>query len=338
MPVNDAAQAIATDRSQNPQVPQARMLSVVVPAKDEEESLPLLVARVIEVCASSGLVLSDIVLVDDGSRDKTWAVMTQLAEGNKAVQAIKLRRNFGKATALMVGIGACAGDVIVTMDADLQDDPDEIPRFIQTLDAGWDLVSGWKKDRHDPLSKTLPSRLFNKVTARISGVHLHDFNCGFKAYRREIFDSVELYGELHRYVPVLAHALGYRVAEIPVRHHARRFGKSKYGVARYLRGFLDLLTVVMITRYAYRPGHLFGGIGAFFLVAGGAVLTYLTGLKLLTGASIGGRPLLLFGVMVVIIGIQLVMFGMLAELVISRTQRPVEAQNVVAQHLGRRRA
>jgi len=338
MPVNDAAQVIATHRSQSPQVPQARTLSVVVPAKDEEESLPLLVARVIEVCASSGLTLSDIVLVDDGSRDKTWAVMTQLAEGNTAVQAIRLRRNFGKATALMVGIGACAGDIIITMDADLQDDPDEIPRFIQTLDAGWDLVSGWKKDRHDPLSKTLPSRLFNKVTARISGVRLHDFNCGFKAYRREIFDSVELYGELHRYVPVLAHALGYRVAEIPVRHHARRFGKSKYGVARYLRGFLDLLTVVMITRYAYRPGHLFGGIGAFFLVGGGAVLTYLTGLKLLTGASIGGRPLLLFGVMVVIIGIQLVMFGMLAELVISRTQRPVEAQNVVAQHLGRRRA
>jgi glycosyltransferase involved in cell wall biosynthesis len=338
MPVNDAAQVIATHRSQGLQVPQSRTLSVVVPAKDEEESLPLLVARVIEVCASSGLVLSDIVLVDDGSRDQTWAVMTQLAQDNKTVQAIRLRRNFGKATALMVGIGACAGDVIITMDADLQDDPDEIPRFIQTLDAGWDLVSGWKRDRHDPLSKTLPSRLFNMVTARISGVGLHDFNCGFKAYRREIFDSVELYGELHRYVPVLAHALGYRVAEIPVRHHARRFGKSKYGVARYLRGFLDLLTVVMITRYAYRPGHLFGGIGAFFLLGGGAALAYLTGLKVFTGASIGNRPLLLFGVMVVIIGIQLIMFGMLAELVISRTQRPVEAQNLVAQHLGGRRA
>ena len=338
MPVNDAAPEIAAQRRSSAQIPQLRTLSVVVPARDEEESLPLLVARVLDVCASSGLTLSEIVLVDDGSRDKTWAVMTQLAQDNKTVQAIRLRRNFGKATALMVGIGACAGDVIITMDADLQDDPDEIPRFIQTLDAGWDLVSGWKRDRHDPLSKTLPSRLFNMVTARISGVGLHDFNCGFKAYRREIFDSVELYGELHRYVPVLAHALGYRVAEIPVRHHARRFGKSKYGVARYLRGFLDLLTVVMITRYAYRPGHLFGGIGAFFLLGGGAALAYLTGLKVFTGASIGNRPLLLFGVMVVIIGIQLIMFGMLAELVISRTQRPVEAQNLVAQHLGGRRA
>lgn len=319
------------------QLPDTRTLSIVVPAKDEEQSLPVLVARIVAVCAANGLTLRDVVLVDDGSTDKTWAVMTELASGNAAVQAIRLRRNFGKATALMVGIGACAGDIVISIDADLQDDPDEIPRFIEMLDAGYDLVSGWKKERHDPLSKTLPSRLFNAVTARISGVRLHDFNCGFKAYRREIFDSVELYGELHRYVPVLAHALGYRIAELPVRHHARRFGKSKYGVARYLRGFLDLLTVVMITRFAYRPGHLFGGIGSLFLLGGGASLTYLTGLKLFTGASIGGRPLLLFGVMVVIIGIQLILFGMLAELIISRTQRPVEARNLVAQHLGRPR-
>ena len=317
---------------------QARTVSIVVPAKDEEESLPLLVARVLEVCARNALSVREIVLVDDGSRDGTWDVMMRLAGEHDAVQAIKLRRNFGKATALMVGINACTGDVVITMDADLQDDPDEIPRFLQELDSGWDLVSGWKKDRHDPVSKTLPSRLFNRVTARISGVELHDFNCGFKAYRREIFDSVDLYGELHRYVPVLAHALGYRVTEIPVRHHARKFGKSKYGVARYLRGFLDLLTVVMITRYAYRPGHFFGGVGAFFLLAGGGVLSYLTALKLITGSDIGGRPLLLFGVMVVIIGMQLVMFGMLAELIISRTQTPVDAQNLVARRVGSRQA
>jgi glycosyltransferase involved in cell wall biosynthesis len=316
----------------------AGALSIVVPAMNEEESLPPLVARITEVCAASGLALSDIVLVDDGSSDRTWAVMAQLAADNEPVQAIRLRRNFGKATALMVGIAACTGDVIITMDADLQDDPDEIPRFVEMLDAGCDLVSGWKKERHDPLTKTLPSRLFNAVTARISGVRLHDFNCGFKAYRREIFDSVELYGELHRYVPVLAHALGYRVGELPVRHHARKFGKSKYGMARYLRGFLDLLTVVLLTRFAYRPGHLFGGLGALFLVGGGGVLAYLAGLKLLTGASIGGRPLLLFGVMVVIIGLQLVLFGLLAELILSRTQRPVEARKLVSQHLGRTRA
>jgi glycosyltransferase involved in cell wall biosynthesis len=310
----------------------AHHLSVVIPAKDEEESLPLVVARIIAACAAGGHRLRDIVLVDDGSSDGTWKVMSKLALENTVVQAIRLRRNFGKATALMVGIGACGGDVIITMDADLQDDPDEISRFLATLDQGYDLVSGWKKERHDPLSKTLPSRLFNKVTARISGVGLNDFNCGFKAYRREIFDSIELYGELHRYLPVLANALGYRIAEIPVRHHPRRFGSSKYGVARYLRGFLDLLTVVLITRFAYRPGHLFGGIGSLLATAGGAALSYLIGLKLITGASIGGRPLLLLGVMGVIVGLQLILFGMLAELIIHRTQRPVERRHLVAQH------
>jgi dolichol-phosphate mannosyltransferase len=317
--------------------PTARRLdvSIVVPAKDEEESLPLIVARIVQACASAGLRLRDIVLVDDGSGDGSWRVMTQLAAENEVVQAIRLRRNFGKATALMVGIGACTGDIVITMDADLQDDPDEIPRFLDALDAGYDVVSGWKKERHDPLSKTLPSRFFNRVTAAISGIRLNDFNCGFKAYRREIFDSVDLYGELHRYVPVLAGALGYRVGEIPVRHHARRYGRSKYGVARFMRGFLDLLTVVMITRFAYRPGHLFGGIGSLFFLGGGAVLAYLTGLKLLTGASIGTRPLLLLGVMAVLIGMQLILFGMLAELIISRTQRPVEARNLVRQHIGR---
>lgn len=311
-----------------------RDVSVVVPAKDEEQSLPLVVARIVQACAASGMALRDIVLVDDGSSDGTWAVMSQLAADNPVVQAIRLRRNFGKATALMIGIGACAGEVVITMDADLQDDPDEIPRFLEALDAGYDVVSGWKKDRHDPPSKTLPSRLFNWVTARISGIRLHDFNCGFKAYRREIFQSVELYGELHRYVPVLASALGYRVGEIAVRHHARRFGKSKYGVARFTRGFLDLLTVVTITRFAYRPGHLFGGIGLLFSLVGGAVLAYLAALKLFTDVSIGGRPLLLFGALAVIVGLQLILFGMLAELVISRTQRPVEARNLVWQHVG----
>jgi hypothetical protein len=229
MPMSQHATAIVSRTGSTEGVARVRDVSVVVPAKDEEQSLPLIVARIVEACTASGIALRDIVLVDDGSSDGTWAAMSQLAADNAIVQAIRLRRNFGKATALMVGIGACAGDVVITMDADLQDDPDEIPRFLETLDAGYDLVSGWKKDRHDPLSKTLPSRLFNRVTASISGVRLHDFNCGFKAYRREIFDSVELYGELHRYVPVLA-ALGYKVAEIPVRHHARRFGKSNTGL------------------------------------------------------------------------------------------------------------
>ncbi|HEU0061784.1 MAG TPA: glycosyltransferase family 2 protein [Hyphomicrobiaceae bacterium] len=317
---------------------EAHALSIVVPAKDEEESLPLVVARITAACRAGGHALRDIVLVDDGSSDNTWEVMSKLAGENDAIQAIRLRRNFGKATALMVGIGACRGDVIITMDADLQDDPEEISRFVETLDRGYDLVSGWKKERHDPLNKTVPSRLFNKVTATISGVKLNDFNCGFKAYRREIFDAIQLYGELHRYVPVLANALGYRIAEIPVRHHARRFGASKYGVARYLRGFLDLLTVVLITRFAYRPGHLFGGIGSLVAAGGGLALAYLIGLKVLTGASIGNRPLLLLGVLAVIVGVQLILFGMLAELIIHRTQRPIEMRHLVAAQRGQQRA
>jgi len=313
-------------------------LSIVIPAKDEEESLPLVVARIMAAAATSGQTLRDIVLVDDGSRDNTWRVMAELAADNEVIQAIRLRRNFGKATALMVGVGACRGDVIITMDADLQDDPDEIARFVETLDCGYDLVSGWKKERHDPLNKTVPSRLFNKVTAAISGVDLNDFNCGFKAYRREIFDAIQLYGELHRYVPVLANALGYRIAEIPVRHHPRRFGTSKYGVARYLRGFLDLLTVILITRFAYRPGHLFGGIGSVLAASGSLALGYLIALKLLTGASIGNRPLLLLGVLAVIVGMQLILFGMLAELIIHRTQRPVEMRHLVAEQRGQKGA
>ena len=317
---------------------EAHALSIVIPAKDEEESLPLVVARIMAAGAASGQIVRDIVLVDDGSSDNTWGVMAELAADNEVIQAIRLRRNFGKATALMVGIGACRGDVIITMDADLQDDPDEISRFVETLDRGYDLVSGWKKERHDPLNKTVPSRLFNKVTAAISGVKLNDFNCGFKAYRREIFDAIQLYGELHRYVPVLANALGYRIAEIPVRHHARRFGTSKYGVARYLRGFLDLLTVVLITRFAYRPGHLFGGIGSLLAAGGSVALGYLIALKVLTGASIGNRPLLLLGVMAVIVGVQLILFGMLAELIIHRTQRPVEMRHLVAEQRGQKRA
>jgi len=317
---------------------EAHALSIVIPAKDEEESLPLVVARIMAAGAASGQIVRDIVLVDDGSSDNTWGVMAELAADNEVIQAIRLRRNFGKATALMVGIGACRGDVIITMDADLQDDPDEISRFVETLDRGFDLVSGWKQERHDPLNKTVPSRLFNKVTAAISGVKLNDFNCGFKAYRREIFDAIQLYGELHRYVPVLANALGYRIAEIPVRHHARRFGTSKYGVARYLRGFLDLLTVVLITRFAYRPGHLFGGIGSLLAAGGSVALGYLIALKVLTGASIGNRPLLLLGVMAVIVGVQLILFGMLAELIIHRTQRPVEMRHLVAEQRGQKRA
>ena len=296
----------------------AHTVSVVVPVFNEEESLAELTER---ICAATGaeLVLAEILFVDDGSTDGSWAEMRRLAAENPRVQAVRLRRNFGKAAALDVGVRQATGSIIVTMDADLQDDPVELPRFVEMIDQGYDLVSGWKKTRNDPLSKTVPSRLFNWVTARASGTRLHDFNCGYKAYRREVFNGIQLYGELHRYIPVLASALGFRIGEIVVRHHARKHGKSKYGVARFLRGFLDLLTVITITRYARRPAHLFGGLGAFVLLAGGVILTYLTGLKLFLGEDIGDRPLLLLGVMAVIVGIQLMLFGMLSELINSRS-------------------
>jgi glycosyltransferase involved in cell wall biosynthesis len=286
----------------------------------------------------AGLSLADIVVVDDGSTDGTWPALEALAERCSQLHALRLRRNFGKSTALMVGVDVALGDVIVTMDGDLQDDPAELPRFVAAIEEGADLVSGWKKARRDPLSKRLPSRLFNSVTAWVSGIELHDFNCGYKAYRREVFQTVQLYGELHRYVPVLADALGFRVAEIAVTHHPRRFGRTKYGVARFLRGFLDLLTVMMITRFAYRPSHLFGGIGTLLLVVGGAALAYLTALKLFAGAHIGDRPLLLLGGLLAIIGVQLLLFGMLAELVISRSPRPAGFHDLVAREVGRRAA
>ncbi|MGI9418247.1 MAG: glycosyltransferase family 2 protein, partial [Geminicoccaceae bacterium] len=233
-------------------------VSIVVPVYEERESLPILTERILEIAERHNFGLHELIFVDDGSLDGSWSVMKDLAATTEQVIAIKLRRNFGKATALNVGIEAARGDVIVTMDADLQDDPAELPRLIETMKSGYDLVSGWRERRNDPMSKTWPSWLYNKVTSWLSGIQLHDFNCGYKAYRREVFDSVDLYGEMHRYVPVLAHSLGFKVGEIPVEHHARRYGQSKYGFKRYMRGFLDLLTVLTITRYARTPGHLFG--------------------------------------------------------------------------------
>jgi glycosyltransferase involved in cell wall biosynthesis len=312
----------------------AMSVSIVIPVRDEAESLAILIGHILRVASAHGIRLVDIVVVDDGSSDGTWPTLTGIAAAHPELRAMRLRRNFGKATALMVGIGAATGDIVVTMDGDLQDDAEELPRFIEAINGGADLVSGWKKERHDPLSKTLPSWIFNRITSRLSGLKLHDFNCGYKAYRREIFDSVQLYGELHRYTPVLVHALGYRITEIVVRHHPRRFGRSKYGVKRLLRGFLDLLTVLMITRFAYRPSHVFGGIGVLLLIVGTGILAYLTALKLLTGAEIGGRPLLLFGALMDVIGVQMLLFGLLAELIISRSPRPVNFDKLVAQKVG----
>jgi glycosyltransferase involved in cell wall biosynthesis len=303
----------------------APSVSIIVPVMNEAETIMSLADQLIQVGdEGQGFALREIRFVDDGSTDDTWQQIVAATRRDPRVAGVRLRRNFGKATALQIGVGEASGDIIVTMDGDLQDDPRELPRFVAALEAGSDVVSGWKRTRHDPIGKTLPSKVFNWMTARVSGIPLHDFNCGYKAYRREVFDAVHLYGELHRFVPVLAHAYGYRIGEIEVTHHPRKFGHSKYGARRFLRGLLDLFSVVTVTRYARKPGHLFGAGGLLLGVTGVAILGWLS-VEWLLGAAIGQRPLLLLGVLLVLVGVQLLMFGLLAELMISRDRDALPA-------------
>jgi len=235
-------------------------ISAVVPLFNEVASLRELFARL--AAAAAPLGEWEVIFVDDGSTDGSWKeVQSLVAENPGRARGLRLRRNFGKAAALTAGFRAAGGDIIFTLDADLQDDPKEMPRFIGKMDEGYDLVSGWKRIRHDPIDKTLPSRFFNAFVCALSGLKLHDFNCGYKAYRREVVENLPLYGELHRFIPVFAHAEGFRVAELPVEHHPRQFGKSKYGFERFVKGFLDLLSVAAMTKFGRRPGHLFGGLG-----------------------------------------------------------------------------
>lgn len=307
-------------------------ISILVPAYNEAESLGALADGIFAAFAVNGLVLHEIIVVDDGSTDDTWNETRRLAEFRPELRlrGYRLRRNFGKAAALDLGFSVASGDVVVTMDADLQDDPKEILSMVAKLDAGYDLVSGWKKRRNDPLEKTLPSRLFNATVSHFTKLKLHDFNCGLKAYRLPVVKQLRLYGELHRFIPALAHAQGFRVTEIAVTHHARKFGTSKYGWRRYMRGFLDLLTVVATTQYLARPAHLFGGTGVALGVSGFATLTYLTIQWLLGHGPIGNRPLLMFGVLCMFTGVQLVCFGLLAELLVNRVGH-TDPQRIVSE-------
>lgn len=291
------------------------MISVVVPVHDEDRSVELLYDEL-----ASALDPLDrpweAVFVDDGSTDGSFAALTRLHDRAANVRVVRLRRNFGKSAALAAGFRHAEGAVVVTIDADLQDDPAEIPRLLAKLDEGFDLVSGWKAQRRDPWSRRLVSKIFNSVVGRASGLKLHDMNCGLKAYRAEVVRSLRIYGELHRFLPVLAHDRGFRVAELPVNHRPREHGRSRYGVERYMRGFLDFLTVSFMGRYRHRPLHLFGGLGLVFSAVGTAVLVYLTILKL-TGAAIGHRPLLTLGVLLVVVGFQFFSLGLLSELITS---------------------
>jgi dolichol-phosphate mannosyltransferase len=300
------------------------VISVVVPVHDEERSVALLYDELDSALQPLG-ERWEAMFVDDGSTDGTHAALTRLHAASDNVVVVRLRRNFGKAAALAAGFAQAKGDVIVTIDGDLQDDPAEIPKLLAKLDEGFDLVSGWKTKRRDPLRRRIPSRLFNAVTGWVSGVRLHDMNCGLKAYRAEVVRGLRLYGELHRFIPVLAHHRGYRIAEVPVNHRPREHGHSRYGLERYLRGFFDLLTVSFIGRYRQRPLHLFGGLGLLLSFAGVAVLVYLTIVKAL-GHAIGGRPLLILGVLLVVVGIQFFSLGLITELITSHHEERVSVR------------
>ena len=295
-------------------------ITVVVPLFNESESLPELHQRLTAVLTGMGAPY-ELIFVDDGSRDGSLAVLQGLAASDSHVRVILFRRNFGKSAALATGFRAARGRFVITMDSDLQDDPAEIPGLIAKLEEGFDLVSGWKKTRHDPIfSKNLPSKLFNRVTSRLSGIRLHDFNCGLKAYRYEVVKDIPVYGELHRFLPVLAFKLGYRITEIPVQHHARKYGVTKFGANRFVNGFFDLLTVLFISDYNRAPLHLFGSMGLVCGMIGFLVNLYLT-VGWFNGVPIGNRPLLFLGILLMVIGVQFFSFGLIAEKMVNMSER-----------------
>lgn len=305
-------------------------ISVVVPVYNEEQSLRPLYDGLTAALERVGQSY-EIVFVDDGSRDGSFAELKALHEQDQRVRVIRFRRNFGKTPALVAGFSHARGTVIFTMDADLQDDPEEIAKFLEKLDEGYDLVSGWKYPRHDPFTKTVPSFFFNRMVSMATGVQLHDINCGFKAYRREVLDDVKLYGELHRFIPVLAHERGFGVAEVKVRHHQRKYGKSKFGARRFLRGFLDLMMVVFLMQYLQTPLRLFGAIGLFSTVAGVLVDLYIVLDRFLPFGShqeIHTRPLLFVGILLLIFGISFILTGLQSEMIRHFAYRPADEYSI----------
>jgi glycosyltransferase involved in cell wall biosynthesis len=292
-------------------------LSLVIPLLNEEESLKELTAWIEKVMLENP-VTYEIIFVDDGSRDRSWSVIEELAAANPCIKGIKFRRNYGKAAALNMGFGAAEGDVIITLDADLQDSPDEIPGLYRMIRSeGFDLVSGWKKKRHDPISKTIPTKFYNWTTRRMSGLKLHDFNCGLKAYKKEVVKSIEVYGEMHRYIPVIAKWAGFsKIGEKVVQHRRRQYGKTKYGFDRFIKGYLDLVTISFITRFGKRPMHFFGLWGSLIFLAGLVIAGYLAYAKLfMMEYKMTDRPLFYFGLLAMLLGTQLFIGGFLGELV-----------------------
>ena len=294
-------------------------ISVVIPLYNEEKSLEELYKRI----TLSLQPLSDsfeLIFIDDGSTDNSFSVLKDLHKRDNRVKAICFRKNFGKSAALSTGFKEAQGEIIVTIDADLQDLPEEIPALIKKMDEGYDLVSGWKFKRKDPLFRKIASRLFNLVSSFFTGVKIHDFNCGLKSYRREVIEEMELYGELHRYIPAIANWKGFKVGEVKVNHRSRKHGKSKFGSERYLRGLFDLLTVIMLTKYPEKPLHFFGLMGTILSLAGLTINIYMAVLRI-SGKWISNRPLLLLGILLLILGIQFIFFGLMGELIVFSSQR-----------------
>jgi glycosyltransferase involved in cell wall biosynthesis len=297
-----------------------RTVSIVIPLYNESESLGALMEAISGVMTKSADAW-EVVFVDDGSTDRSFETLKQLRSVyGERIRIFRFSRNYGKSAGLATGIREAKGDVIITMDADLQDDPTAIPDLLAKLDEGWDLVSGWKKKRYDPITFTLPSKLWNVVNSILSGVKLHDFNCGFKAYRADAAKSLEIYGDRHRYLPTLAHWNGYRVTEVPVPHHPRKFGKSKYGFDKFFNGVMDMLTLLFLKRYLKSPLHFFGLVGCLLMLAGMSVLTYF-GVEWIITGSMRIRPLVLLSVSSVIVGIQFLSFGFLAEILITMSPK-----------------
>jgi glycosyltransferase involved in cell wall biosynthesis len=312
------------------------MISVVIPVRDEEESLAALHGELDAVFGDGARGPVEFIFVDDGSRDNSWNVLIALAKIDPRVHAIRFRRNFGKAAALTAAFQVARGELVFTMDGDLQDDPAEIPRFLTQLEKGFDVVSGWKKTRHDPWHKVYPSRVFNWMVSSLSGCRLHDHNCGFKLYRGEVLREIGIYGELHRFIPVLAHARGFRVSEIDVRHRSRQHGASKYGFSRFLKGFLDLMTVRFLTRFSQRPLHVLGGIGLSLFGLGSLGMLYLALIWLdERNRPIGDRPLLSYSFALLVVGTQLLSLGILAELVTAYNIRAQDTFSVAETIPGR---
>jgi glycosyltransferase involved in cell wall biosynthesis len=319
--------------------PEGLDLSLVIPLFDEEESLPELMAWIHRVVEAEGLRY-EVLFVDDGSRDKSWQVIQDLRKQFPAIRGVRFRRNYGKSAGLQTAFERAKGHVVITMDADLQDSPDEIPALYKMITVdGYDLVSGWKQVRHDPISKTIPSKLFNWATRKVTGIHLHDFNCGLKAYRNDVIKSIDVYGEMHRYIPFLAKSAGFsKIGEKVVEHRARKYGHSKFGLERFINGFLDLLSVNLVMRYGKRPMHFFGPLGILCFLLGFFITVYVIGNKLwLIAAGVPHRdvvdqPLFYLALVALIVGVQLFLAGFVGDLVVRAN--PERNQYLIAEDTG----